>query len=144
MLETSFIERYMGVIPNKASPYSDWGKGERWETPMVTKTNGEGFLYTTLRDQLIFEKELQNSGKDLFIKSQKPIPKNEIKTYCFGLKLEDRIGRKAIHHDGITFGYYSQTIRFSNERLTIFILSNNVNIRSDLMADGIANILLKK
>tara|TARA_Y100001935_G_C17046876_1_gene380024 strand:- start:285 stop:551 length:267 start_codon:yes stop_codon:yes gene_type:complete len=88
----------MGVIPNKASPYSDWGKGEWWETPMVTKTNGEGFLYTTLRDQLIFEKELQNSEKDLFIKSQKPIPKSEIKTYGFGLKLEDRIGRKSIHH----------------------------------------------
>ena len=134
----------MGVIPNKASPYSDWGKGEWWETPMVTKTNGEGFLYTTLRDQLIFEKKLQNSENDLFIKSQKPIPGSEIKTYGFGLKLEDRIGRKAIHHDGVTLGYHSQTIRFPNERLTIFILSNNGNIRSDLMADEIANILLKK
>ena len=144
MLETSFVERYMGVIPNKASPYSDWGKGEWWETPMVTKTNGEGFLYTTLRDQLIFEKELQNSENDLFIKSQKPIPESEIKTYGFGLKLEDRIGRKAIHHDGVTLGYHSQTIRFPNEKLTIFILSNNGNIRSDQMADEIANILLKK
>ena len=51
MSETSFVERYMSVIPNRASPYSDWGKGEWWETPMVTKTSGEGFLYTTLRDQ---------------------------------------------------------------------------------------------
>ena len=144
MLETSFVERYMGVIPNKASPYSDWGKGEWWETPMVTKTNGEGFLYTTLKDQLIFEKKLQNLKNDLFIKSQKPIHESDIKTYGFGLKLEDRIGRKAIHHDGLTLGYHSQTIRFPNERLTIFILSNNGNIRSDLMADEIANILLKK
>ena len=51
MLETSFVERYMGVIPNRANPYSDWGKGEWWETPTLTKTSGEGFLYTTLRDQ---------------------------------------------------------------------------------------------
>tara|TARA_Y100001935_G_scaffold203283_1_gene171893 strand:- start:342 stop:1370 length:1029 start_codon:yes stop_codon:yes gene_type:complete len=144
MLETSFVERYMGVIPNQASPYSDWGKGEWWETPMVTKTNGEGFLYTTLRDQLIFEKKLQNSENDLFIKSQKPIPGSEIKTYGFGLKLENRIRRKAIHHDGVTLGYHSKTIRSPNERLTIFILSNNENIRSDLMANEIANILLKK
>ena len=144
MSETSFVERYMSVIPNRASPYSDWGKGEWWETPMVTKTSGEGFLYTTLRDQLTFEKEIQNSNNALFVKSQKPIPESKIETYGFGLKLGDRIGRKAIHHDGVTLGYHSQTIRFPNEKLTIFILSNNGNIRSDLMANEIAKILLNE
>ena len=142
MVETSFVERYMGVIPNRANPYSDWGRGEWWETPTVTKTSGEGFLYTTLRDQLIFEKKLQNSDKDLFIKSQKPIPESEIKTYGFGLKLADRLGKKAIHHDGVTFGFHSQTLRFPEEKLTIFILSNNGNIRSDLIANEIANFFL--
>ena len=34
----------MGVIPNRANPYSDWGRGEWWETPTVTKTSGEGFF----------------------------------------------------------------------------------------------------
>ena len=144
MSETSFVERYMSVIPNRASPYSDWGKGEWWETPMVTKTSGEGFLYTTLRDQLTFEKEIQNSNNALFVKSQKPIPESKIETYGFGLKLGDRIGRKAIHHDGVTLGYHSQTIRFPNEKLTIFILSNNGNIRSDLMANEIAKILFNE
>ena len=144
MVETSFVERYMGVIPNRANPYSDWGRGEWWETPTVTKTSGEGFLYTTLRDQLTFEKKLQNSNLDLFIKSQKPIPGSEIKTYGFGLKLLDRLGRKAIHHDGVTFGFHSQTLRFPEEKLTIFILSNNGNIRSDLIANEIANFFFRK
>ena len=143
MVETSFVERYMGVIPNRANPYSDWGRGEWWETPTVTKTSGEGFLYTTLSDQLFFEKKLQNSNQDLFIKSQKPIPESEIKTYGFGLKLADRLGEKAIHHDGVTFGFHSQTLRFPEEKLTIFILSNNGNLRSDLMADEIAKFLLR-
>ena len=143
MVETSFVERYMGVIPNRANPYSDWGRGEWWETPTVTKTSGEGFLYTTLSDQLIFEKKLQNSNQDLFIKSQKPIPESEIKTYGFGLKLADRLGEKAIHNDGVTFGFHSQTLRFPEEKLTIFILSNNGNLRSDLMADEIAKFLLR-
>ena len=142
MVETSFVERYMGVIPNRANPYSDWGRGEWWETPTLTKTSGEGFLYTTLSDQLIFEKKLQNSNRDLFIKSQKPIPGSEIKTYGFGLKLLDRLGRKAIHHDGVTFGFHSQTLRFPDEKLTIFILSNNGNIRSSLIANEIANFFL--
>lgn len=143
MKETSFVERYMGVIPNRANPYSDWGRGEWWETPTVTKTNGDGFLYTTLRDQLIYEQKLQSVQNDILLKmSQQPIVNSEIKTYGFGLKLQDRLNRKAIHHDGVTFGFHCQTIRFPKERLTIFIMSNNGNIRSDLMADKIAQYFL--
>ena len=146
MEETAFVKRYMGVIPNRANPYSDWGRGEWWETPTLTKTSGEGFLFTTLKDQLIFEQQLQASiGKDdLLDISQGPIPNSEIETYGFGLKLTDRVNRNAIHHDGVTYGFHSQTIRFPEEKLTIFILSNNGNFRSDLMADEIANILLSR
>ena len=144
MEETSFVERYMKVIPNRANPYSDWGNGEWWETPTVTKTSGEGFLYTTLKDQLLYEKKLQNSNLELFRLSQQPIPGSEIKTYGFGLKLENRFGSKTIHHDGVTFGFHSQTLRFPEQKLTIFILSNNGNIRSDLMANEIAKLYLIK
>ena len=76
--------------------------------------------------------------------SQSPIPNSEIKTYGFGLKLNNRLNRKAIHHDGVTYGFHSQTVRFPEEKLTIFILSNNGNIRSDLMANEIAKILLNE
>ena len=143
MHETTFVERYMGVIPNRANPYSDWGRGEWWETPTVTKMSGDGFLFTTLRDQLIYEQKLQSSKENLLFKlSQEPILDSEIKTYGYGLKLQDRLNRKAVHHDGVTYGFHSQTIRFPNEKLTIFILSNNGNIRSDLMADEIAKYFL--
>jgi CubicO group peptidase (beta-lactamase class C family) len=147
MNETSFIERYMRVIPNRADPYSDWGRGEWWETPTVTKTNGEGFLFTTLKDQLIYEQAVQNATRDnnqLLIQSQQPIPNSEIKTYGFGLKLEDQLNRKAVHHDGVTYSYHSQTIRFTEENLTVFIMSNNGNIRSDLIAKEIASVFLPK
>ena len=146
MIETAFVKRYMEVIPNRANPYSDWGRGEWWETPTVTKTNGDGFLYTTLKDQLIFEQKLQSIDEEnhLLKISQSPIPKSEIKSYGFGLKLNDRLNRKAIHHDGATYGFHAQTLRFPEEKLTIFIISNNGNIRSDLLADEIASYLLVK
>ena len=144
---TSFVERYMKVIPNRANPYSDWGRGEWWELPTVTKTNGEGFLFTTLKDQLTYEMALQNAFKDrnlLLIESQKPIPNSEIKTYGFGLELENRLGRTAVHHSGGTYGFHSQTYRFPEEKLTVFIMSNNGNISSNLIAKQIAEILLPK
>lgn len=147
MNETSFVERYMKVIPNRANPYSDWGRGEWWEVPTVTKTNGEGFLYTTLKDQLTYETAVQNAKRDkhrLLIESQKPIPNSEIKTYGFGLELEDRLGRTAVHHSGGTYGFHSQTYRFPEEKLTIFAMSNNGNISTNLIAQSIAKLLLPK
>ncbi|WP_431156923.1 serine hydrolase domain-containing protein [Winogradskyella poriferorum] len=145
MDETSFIKRYMGVIPNKAAPYSDWGYGEIFHSISVTKTAGEGFLYTTLKDQLKFEMAIQNAnlnGNTLLINSQKPIPNSEITDYGFGLKLDDRLGRTAVHHDGVTNAYHAQALRFPAEKLSIFIMSNNGNIRSDLLADEIASLIL--
>ncbi|MGC6432397.1 MAG: serine hydrolase domain-containing protein [Jejuia sp.] len=145
MNETSFVEKYMAVIPNRANPYSDWGNGEWWEVPTVTKTNGEGFLYTTLQDQLKYEQLLQNAiteNNTLLIKSQQSIPNSEITTYGFGLELENILGRNAVHHPGGTFGFHSQTIRFPEENLTVFIMSNNGNISSNLIAQEVSKILL--
>lgn len=147
MNETSFVERYMRIIPNRANPYSDWGRGEWWEVPTVTKTNGEGFLYTTLRDQLIFEKAVQNASFNnniLLMKSQKPIPYSTYKTYGFGLELYDKLGHTSVHHSGGTFGFHSQVYRFPEEKLTIFIMSNNGNISSNIIAQRIGKILLPK
>ena len=75
--------------------------------------------------------------------TSKKIPKSKFKEYGFGLKLSARLGKKAIHHDGVTFGFHSQTLRFPDDRLTIFILSNNGNFRSDLMADEIASLFMR-
>mgnify|MGYP001966036992 CR=1 FL=1 len=145
MMETSFVERYMAVIPNRANPYSDWGRAEWWEVPTVTKTNGEGFLYTTLQDQLIFEQAIQNAKNKnniLLIKSQKPIANSKLKSYGFGLELEDILGRKSVHHSGGTFGFHAQVYRFPEDKLSVFVMSNNGNISSNLIAQEIANILL--
>lgn len=147
MKETSFVEGYMKVISNRANPYSDWGRGEWWEVPTVTKTNGEGFLFTTLQDQLTYEKALQNAkfnNNILLIESQKAIPNSEIKTYGFGLELEDKFGRKTVHHSGGTYGFNSQVYRFPEEKLTIFAMSNNGNISTNLIAQQIVKILLPK
>ena len=147
MNQTAFVERYMGVIPNRAEPYSDWGYGEWFQTPTVTKTNGEGFLFTTLKDQLIYEQAVQNAvsnNNELLTMSQQPIPNSQYTDYGFGLKLEDRMGRTSVHHDGVTYSYHSQMIRFPEEKLSIFVMSNNGNISSERLANQIARVFLPK
>ena len=145
MNETNFVRRYMGIIPNRAEPYSDWGSGELSQTPTVTKTNGEGFLFTTLKDQLNYEIAIQNAANEnneLLIMSQREIPNSEITHYGYGLELGDRLNRKAVHHAGGTYSYHSQMVRYPEENLSIFIMSNNGNISSYLIANEIANVLL--
>ncbi|MFP4844731.1 serine hydrolase domain-containing protein [Winogradskyella sp. PE311] len=143
MKETLFIERYAGIIPNRAEPYGDWGDGIWLQTPTVTKTAGEGFLYTTLKDQLLFEQAVQNANKNtLLIKSQLPIPNSEIETYGFGLELSNFLNRKAVHHSGATGGYNSQMVRFLDEKLSIFAMSNNGNISTNLIIREVARLLL--
>ncbi|NER16614.1 serine hydrolase domain-containing protein [Spongiivirga citrea] len=145
MRNTTFLKNYMHVIPNQALPYSDWGDGVWQQYPMITNLYGDGFLFTTLEDQLLFEKAIQNaenSNKDLLLKSQESIPNSEIKSYGFGLELEDRLGYKAVHHSGGTGSYHSQVVRYPDEKLSIFVMSSNSRLWSGAIADEIAKIIL--
>jgi len=147
MKNTQFLKNYMYVIPNQALPYSDWGDGVWQEYPMVVSLYGDGFLFTSIKDQMIFEKAVQNANFNndvLLIESQKPIKNSEIKTYGFGLELEDKMYRKAVHHSGSTGSYHSQMVRYPNEKLTVFVMSNNSRLWSGFIADEVAYHLLPK
>jgi CubicO group peptidase (beta-lactamase class C family) len=147
MYSTAFLKNYMCVIPNQTLPYSDWGDGIWQQYPMMTNLFGDGFLFTTLKDQLIFEQAVQNAKYNnnvLLIESQKPIPNSEIKTYGFGLELEDRLNYKAVHHSGGTGSYHSQVVRYPDENLTVFVMSSNSRIWSGSIADEVASVFLPK
>lgn len=142
MPNTQYLKNYMHVIPNQAIPYSDWGNGIWQQYPMMTNLYGDGFLFTTLKDQLAFEMAVQQANKPLLTISQQPIKNAEIQTYGFGLELEDRLGYPAVHHSGSTGSYHAQTVRYPSEKLSVVVMSNNGNIWSGFMADKIASVLL--
>lgn len=145
MKNTHFLKNYMYVIPNVALPYSDWGDGIWQQYPMLTNLYGDGFLFTSLKDQLLFEQAVQNANYNnniLLIESQKPIKNSEIKTYGYGLYLDDKLNRKAVHHSGGTGSYHSQMIRFPEEKLSVFVMSSNSKIWSGYIANEIASLLL--
>ncbi|MEO9871635.1 serine hydrolase domain-containing protein [Ekhidna sp.] len=146
MNQTFFLKDYMNVIPHKASPYADWGDGVWKEYPMMTNLYGDGFLFTTLQDQLTYEKAMQNATtkNELLYLSQQSITNAEIVTYGFGLELEDRIGRKAVHHSGSTGAYHSQIVRYIDDETSIVIMSNNGKLWSGAIADKISEIILPK
>ena len=145
MKNTHFLKNYMYVIPNVSLPYSDWGDGIWQQYPMLTNLYGDGFLFTSLKDQLYFEQAVQNANYNnniLLIESQKPIKNSEIQSYGYGLYLSDKLNRKAVHHSGGTGSYHSQMIRFPEEKLSVFVMSSNSKIWSGYIANEIASLLL--
>jgi CubicO group peptidase (beta-lactamase class C family) len=145
MHQTGFPKNYMQVIPQQALPYSDWGDGAWQQYPMITSTYGEGFLFTTLDDQLHYEQLLQKAQSEenkLLLQSQKAIPNSEIKSYGYGLNLYDRHDYPAVHHDGATGSYSSQVLRFPELELSIFIMSNNSRVNTDALLNEICSLVL--
>lgn len=143
MESTFFMDNYMKMIPNHAFPFADWGDGVWQVYPNMVDIHGDGFLYTTLHDQLLFEKHIQNtkdSSSFLFL-SQFPIPGNNYTDYGFGLELTSRSGRKAVHHSGSTGAYHAQVIRFPEDKLSIFVMSNNSKLWSGYIADKTSEII---
>lgn len=146
MPNTQFCTNYMQVIPFQALPYNDWGDGAWQQYPMMTNLHADGFLYTTLKDQLQFEQAIQKaaSGRDsLLILSQKAIPGTAYQAYGYGLELSPVNGHSAVHHSGSTGSYHAQTLRFPAEKLSIVVLSNNGNLWSGSIARQVASLVLE-
>lgn len=147
MTATQFPSTYMEVIPNEAIPYSNWGGSEWKEYPRITSTAGEGFLYTTLADQLHFEVLLQNASitqNELLSESQGKIPNSEKQFYGYGLNLTAQFGRACVHHAGATGSYGSQVYRFPEEKLSVFVMTNNGSINADQIATKVVEMLLEE
>ena len=144
MNNTFYQENYMAVIKDLAFPYADWGDGVWQEYPMLTSLYGDGFLYTTLEDQVAFEAAVQQAGPDqkLLTVSQKAIPGAERQDYGYGLELHDRNGFPAVHHSGSTGAYHAETVRYPDQNLTVVVMSNNSTLWSGYINNAVSRILL--
>lgn len=143
MPNSQFCDNYMAVIPHKSLPYNDWGNGKWQQYPMVVDLNGDGFLYTSLQDQLTWEKFLQTaSDNSLATQSQEAIPSSQIKTYGYGLELGSYKGLKMRSHEGATGSYNSQVLRFPEQNVSIFLMTNNGNFWSYGVAREVADIMM--
>ena len=144
MNETTFLTNYMNVIPNKARPYGYW---KRWiEYPSVTSIHGDGGLFTTLADQLVFEKILQSKkfpNASLFSLSTglSPISGTTIKNYGFGVMFGKLFGNDIIYHDGNTGAYNASFLRIPEQKTAIVVMSNNGQVSTNNLARRVAKII---
>jgi CubicO group peptidase (beta-lactamase class C family) len=121
------------IVPNRAAGYrlvKGELKNQEWVAPVVN-TTADGSLYFSILDlvkwdaALYTEKLLSRSSLDLMwtpvrLKNGQANKGN----YGFGWFIDNRAGRRCIHHDGSWQGFETAIDRYVDNQLTVVALSN--------------------
>ncbi|WP_462250909.1 serine hydrolase domain-containing protein [Ekhidna sp.] len=139
MSDTAFEPNHED-IPKRVLPYGYWKRYRmyEWNADLI----GDGALFTSLPNQLRWEAMLQNEKSDFLSKksikqSQKTIASSSITNYGYGLEFEEG---KSFHH-GSTGAYGATFARYSNENLSIVVMTNYSNIIASMITDKCYEIL---
>ncbi|MCZ4222927.1 serine hydrolase domain-containing protein [Pedobacter rhodius] len=146
MPDTGFIDDYTKIKGPVANPYFnfDTWTGYNW----ICNINGDGNLFTTLSDQLQWEKILQEKhsaylSTGLLAKTQIRIPGSRINEYGFGLEFGEYNGMAYRFHEGSTGAWKATTLRFAKPNLTIVTLTNSGKTIPAMQSREVAAVLLK-
>jgi CubicO group peptidase (beta-lactamase class C family) len=119
------------IIPNRAAGYrlenGEW-KNQDWVSPTLNRS-AAGALYLTVLDLIKWDSALY-SGRILSkasydqIWSPVRLATDSLQPYGFGWFLSPVNGRKAVYHPGGWQGFNNYIARYTDDKLTVILLSN--------------------
>jgi CubicO group peptidase (beta-lactamase class C family) len=117
-------------------------------TSYFTGITGEGMIITTSGDLLKWDRALKNHSllkettqqEMLSIHSEKKFP---AVSFGYGIRVGKNEFGNYVFHNGYYPGYLCMHLRYTEDDVTVIVLSNNES-RSDFIADGLASIALNK
>lgn len=144
MPSTGVKRRYGEIIPDLARAYGNWNG---WmENPAIANLHGDGFLFTTLPDQLEWEKQVQGTGQTLspalMAESQGVVSEALTSRYGFGLEFSGYKGLDYAFHAGGTGGYNAYLMRFPEYATSVVVIGNTTEIGVAQTARKLADIVL--
>lgn len=145
MNSTSFEPDYSKISEPIARPYFnfDTWTSYNWISGIV----GDGALFSTLPDQLKWEKIIQTQNSypisaDVVEKSQNPITGSDFDNYGFGIEFGEYQNEPLIFHNGATGAWKAITYRFPERNLAIVIMTNSGKVLSSLTIKSVSDVLL--
>lgn len=142
MNETGFVSNYMTVIPNRARGYGNFGEWVAF--PAVTGLYGDGWLYSTLWNQLAWEAALQRdrpmADNNLLPTSQREPAQG---AYGYGVEFGNYRGIDYLFHDGSTGAFNASFSRFPDQQVSIVVMSNNGQVSTRDLVNSIADTVLR-
>lgn len=148
MKNSVFYEKGISAVSNRAYGYSPSGTGfSQTDQSITSATLGDGGLYTSVHEWLLWENALRNStllSEEVAKLAWTPGTLNSgSKTqYGFGWMLDTYKGYQRQHHTGSTIGFRTACQRFPEKDLAILVLINRANSTPWEIARQIADLYL--
>jgi len=146
MNNTSFEDDYTKIQGPVAQSYFNF---DTWTTYDWTwNVVGDGNLFSTLQDQIEWEKIVQGYGnskikKTLIEKSQHLDSLNNKFKYGYGLEFGKYKGLLYKFHEGATGAWKATTVRFKNNSLSIITLTNSGKTLPSMQTRQMADVIFK-
>ena len=149
MGDTFIYDDRTRIIKNRAIGYTQGTGGgyrvEHW--PNWTTPSGDGYLYTTVEDMLLWDRNLYDSkigGPDFntLMLTRGVLNNGDTIDYAFGLKAGTHRGLKTWRHSGGWAGFRSLIIRFPEQKVTAICLANVTGIDQNKLCTKAAEIYL--
>ncbi|MEO0471597.1 MAG: serine hydrolase domain-containing protein [Bacteroidota bacterium] len=145
MKHSVFLADHRQISEEIAQPYFNFGKWTKhdWTSDLY----GDGALFSTLQDQLLWEKIIQGKGADRLAEtvrtqSQQVIAGSDFQDYGYGLEFGTYRDLPWRFHNGHTGGWNASTVRFPEQELSIVVLSNNSRMSPFWFAKKVARKLI--
>lgn len=127
MPNTSFEDDFSKIRGQVAKSYFNFGT---WTTyDWIWNVTGDGNIFSSLEDQIQWEKLVQGKGKTTFnraiiAQSQKVIEGSTFKNYGYGLEFGNYKDLNYRFHEGATGAWKATVIRFPQNNLSMITLTN--------------------
>ncbi|TDE17254.1 serine hydrolase domain-containing protein [Dyadobacter psychrotolerans] len=145
MPHTAFVDNHKKIDAPIAKPYFNFNQWVNYD--WLCDIHGDGNLFTTLTDQLQWEKIIQLGHHDsiptgLIKKSQQLTGNSEIKEYGYGLEFGAYKGIQYRFHEGATGAWKATLLRFPKDSLSVITLTNSGKTIPATQTRQMADILL--
>ncbi len=149
MKDTHFHDDHTHIVKNRASGYSPRKEGGFRINMTTLGMVGDGGVYTTVRDMLIWDQNFYNNKlgqkeQELIKLVETPGRLNDGKEldYAFGLRVAKYRGLKTVGHGGSFVGFRAATLRFPEKKFSVVALCNLSRTNPSRLAQRVADVYL--
>ena len=132
----------ISTVPNRALGYTvDNGTVTASDQSTTSAVLGDGGIYTSLVDYYRWDQALYTDSL-LSRESREQMWTANFGDYGLGWRVDEKDGRRRLHHDGSTSGFRNYVIRYPDERLTVLVLTNRRGPDVMPLAESVAELYL--
>lgn len=158
MDSTLAFEKGTNEVPNRAFGYRKDASSGLWRFSDQSPTSavlGDGGIYTSLEDlakwddalshyRLLSEAEMKPAWTPVDVAGGVQAPDGAVSAYGFGWYLDPYKGHRRMWHYGETIGFLNSIQRLPDDKLTVVVLSNRVDIDPGELSKRVLDLYLAR